>query len=678
MTYIPDYIRLSNNPDVLSVGGQRINDNFDAISYEISSSINGLAYQNPVISMASVAPATPELGDRYIVFAFLDEQDPWYGHIDEIAEYVDEDTWEFYVPSVGWCCTVLDKEQQYVYNDSQWNPLPVLVIHNDLSSLDGGDAEDGEYYHVIKDVYDALAGTGTPTSENKFVTADSLLTDITTHTHDGEVTAQVDYGDLDNVPLTFAPTSHTHSKTDVTDFAHTHGKSDITDFAHAAGHIKGTGDEIDGDLLDIDFNPSYYTPGTVTETTHVDHLSSHLHGIDLSLNSKADSGHSHSGSYAPLTDSKVPTANLGTGTADSTTYLRGDQTWAILASGNNFVTVTAGETLAKYDIVYVNTSDSNKAYKAVNNGTLMQSEVLGMVTETGGIALNGTGQVIVNGTQTYGSWTWTPNKWLYLDSTSGTLTQTLPTTNGQYAVPVAIALSATQIYIQPMTGWVVSSGDNAIGCKKVTFNETSGTVSILTPPANAVITQITVVVTNDAAASGGSIKIGTAADDDIVMASTVINLEDAGNHVYDPFYSVGATPVQYNLSVTAGAQQFDGVVYFHYAVPNVVTGVGGCLELDFTQATSSPALLGVLPDNVVVTRCTVVVDTAASGGSPTVSIGTVGDSDLLFDETDCSLGTQGIYLYDPFVETSGSVYLTITPDSQSFSGRAYVQYMAVS
>lgn len=291
MTYVPDYIRLSTNPDVLASGAQRINDNFDDISYEIDSAINGLAYQNPVISAASAAPASPELGDRYIVSAFLDEQDPWYGHIDEIAEYVDIDTWEFYAPSAGWCCTVLDEGQQYVYNDEQWNPLPVLVTHNDLADLDGG--TDGEYYHTTKDIYDALAGTGTPTSENKFVTADSLLTDITTHAHDGVVTAQVDYGDLDNIPSTFTPASHTHSKTDVTDFAHTHAKTDITDFAHASGHIQGVGDEIDGDKLDIDFNPSYYTPGTVTEADNVDHLSAHLHGIDLELNSKSDTGHSH-------------------------------------------------------------------------------------------------------------------------------------------------------------------------------------------------------------------------------------------------------------------------------------------------------------------------------------------------------------------------------------------------
>ena len=283
MTYTPDYIRLSTNPDVLASGAQRINDNFDDIAFEILASINGLAYQNPVISAASAAPALPELGDRYIVSAFLDEQDPWYGHIDEIAEYVDTDTWDFYVPSAGWCCTVLDEGQQYVYNEEQWNPLPTLDTHNDLSGLDGGAS--GEYYHLDKDTYDALTGTGTPSDENKFVTADSLSTGITTHTHDGEVTAQVDYSDLDNIPLTFPPSSHSHGKTDITDFSHSHSKTDISDFAHTSSHISSGSDEIDGDKLDIDFNPSYYEPVAVVETTHLDHLSSHLGGIDSRFSS---------------------------------------------------------------------------------------------------------------------------------------------------------------------------------------------------------------------------------------------------------------------------------------------------------------------------------------------------------------------------------------------------------
>ena len=40
------------------------------------------------------------------------------------------------------------------------------------------------------------------------------------------------YNDLTDVPSTFPPSAHTHTKSDITDFTHTHTKSDITDFTH--------------------------------------------------------------------------------------------------------------------------------------------------------------------------------------------------------------------------------------------------------------------------------------------------------------------------------------------------------------------------------------------------------------------------------------------------------------
>ena len=54
--------------------------------------------------------------------------------------------------------------------------------------------------------------------------------------------------------------------------------------AHASTHITSGSDEINGDQLDIDWNPSNYTPSTSpSEATSVDHLTAHLYGIDQSL-----------------------------------------------------------------------------------------------------------------------------------------------------------------------------------------------------------------------------------------------------------------------------------------------------------------------------------------------------------------------------------------------------------
>lgn len=275
--YIPDHIKLSTNPDVLRTGAARINDNLDAIAYQIEAAIDGVSYQNPVIDLLNIAPTSGiTLSARYIVSFGVLPSDPWYGHIDDIAELVNDDPyeWVFYTPSAGWCCVVIGKDAEYIYNDEQWNSGVSTTQHNLLSNIDGST------YHVSSDVYDALSGTGTPSDENKFVTADTLSSDISTHDHSGVTSAQVDYSDLDNIPLTFSPSSHSHGKTDITDFSHSHSKTDISDFAHTSSHISSGSDEIDGDKLDIDFNPSYYEPVTVVETTHLDHLSSHLGGID--------------------------------------------------------------------------------------------------------------------------------------------------------------------------------------------------------------------------------------------------------------------------------------------------------------------------------------------------------------------------------------------------------------
>lgn len=55
----------------------------------------------------------------------------------------------------------------------------------------------------------------------------------------------------------------------------------VTLATHAARHITSGADEINGDKLDIDWNPTYYTPAvTPSQVSVVDHLTAHLYGID--------------------------------------------------------------------------------------------------------------------------------------------------------------------------------------------------------------------------------------------------------------------------------------------------------------------------------------------------------------------------------------------------------------
>lgn len=62
------------------------------------------------------------------------------------------------------------------------------------------------------------------------------------------------------------------------------GVGDGTGIAHQALHLSGADDEIDGDQLDIDWNPTNYTPTAApAEVSSVDHLTAHLAGIDSEL-----------------------------------------------------------------------------------------------------------------------------------------------------------------------------------------------------------------------------------------------------------------------------------------------------------------------------------------------------------------------------------------------------------
>jgi hypothetical protein len=124
--------------------------------------------------------------------------------------------------------------------------------------------------------------------------------------------------------------------------------------------------------------------------------------------------------------------------------------------------VTAGEALSQYAVVYCNTSDGNY-YNALSNGTSVQSDASGIVSQVGGIAQNATGNIVTNGLITNNAWTWTPGGPLYVGSTAGTLTQTAPTGSGYFVKPLGFAVTATQIWFFPQTGWDSDSASVAGG-----------------------------------------------------------------------------------------------------------------------------------------------------------------------------------------------------------------------
>ena len=103
--------------------------------------------------------------------------------------------------------------------------------------------------------------------------------------------------------------------------------------------------------------------------------------------------------------------------------------------------------------------------------------------------------------------------------------------------------------------------------------------------------------------------------------------------------------------------------------------------LGFNQATTSPTAIFTPVADAIIDQVICIVDTGATGGSPTISVGTTGDTDLYFKTTDSNLLVQQTYIFEPFEScgsTPSAVGLYITPDSQTFAARVFVRYIVLS
>lgn len=100
-------------------------------------------------------------------------------------------------------------------------------------------------------------------------------------------------------------------------------------------------------------------------------------------------------------------------------------------------------------------------------------------------------------------------------------------------------------------------------------------------------------------------------------------------------------------------------------------------ELDFTEATSSPATIFAPASNYRLFNIIVDIESAGSASTPSVSVGTVALPTVYMLATESDLLNVGTYEVNTPVELGvgpDPVVLTITPASQTFTGRVYVFY----
>ena len=118
------------------------------------------------------------------------------------------------------------------------------------------------------------------------------------------------------------------------------------------------------------------------------------------------------------------------------------------------ISVMAGENLSQYDLVYPDPTNSYKYKKAKNNGTSTQSDVVGVVTQGGGILSGQSGTIAMFGLLVNPLWSFTPHIRLYL-GTTGNFQTTAPTTTGTFVVPCGFAVSTSIVFINIESGWEV-------------------------------------------------------------------------------------------------------------------------------------------------------------------------------------------------------------------------------
>jgi len=188
----------------------------------------GDEWQNSVLDKdLTTAPATPGTGDRYIIAGVGGLWSPFA--INDIVEWSGTAWVLAHTPNEGSTTRVDDENKTYQHNGATWQVLTATQDHGQLIGL--GDDDHTQYLLI----------NGTRMMSGNLDMGNFNVTNVNL----------VDGVDVSN---------------------------------HKARHASGGTDEVDGDILDIDWVPTNYTRTTApVEVSQLVHLTSHLAGIDSAL-----------------------------------------------------------------------------------------------------------------------------------------------------------------------------------------------------------------------------------------------------------------------------------------------------------------------------------------------------------------------------------------------------------
>jgi len=171
--------------------------------------------------------------------------------------------------------------------------LPVPAVGDAKEFLRENAAGDGYESVDLIGTANQLVGANAAGDDLEAKTIQGTANEVTITHGIGTVTVGLDTG-IDEANIGFDITAgHEHNGTDSHTIAHsdTTGQTANDHHAqvHAASHTGAGTDEVDGDKLDIDWNPTNYTPdATPAEVDDVDDLAAHLKGIDDEFALKED------------------------------------------------------------------------------------------------------------------------------------------------------------------------------------------------------------------------------------------------------------------------------------------------------------------------------------------------------------------------------------------------------